>query len=147
MTPTDYAAAIAKTLEAYPKGWGLDLVARLEPEGDGVAFVGALDEGDLYAYIEVDTGNYSDPDAALPIAEFIAACHPAALRSLLDEREKRTGEVERMRKDAAKQAVTARLLPVLMDCLDNHQYNSAAEIAHQLQRELTAIDAALKDTK
>lgn len=131
MTPADYAAAIAKALECVLEDewcWRED---------------GENEFGTPCFEIDAADGSLSELATAYSErhAEFIAACHPAALRSLLDEREALRRDAERL--DFIEK--NARCDPK-MD--GNHvwwptSFNKALR-GHTLR---AAIDAALKDTK
>jgi hypothetical protein len=76
--------AIREALAAFPKGWStvFQQVREREP---GVVEIGALweDSDDLAEVVTIDTGNYYDNAAAMPMARFIAACNPAAMTAVL----------------------------------------------------------------
>jgi hypothetical protein len=73
MTVTVRAASVAGLAgaETMPDGWLLDDVREKEP---GVVEIGHTNEDDVfYGFITVDTDNYYQPDAAMPIARAIVS--------------------------------------------------------------------------
>jgi hypothetical protein len=95
MTTTDQHKALRDAMEAFPEGWRID--AARPGAIHGIANIGAIDEGEFYGYISVDTDDYSQPEHAKTIAEYIVAANPAAIRALLAERDAAVRDAERYR--------------------------------------------------
>lgn len=102
--------AIRAALDAFPEGWHT-VFHEVREHAPGLVELGALweDSGELAEVITVDTGNYYDNAAAMPMAKFIAACNPKAITALLDALKARDAEIERLR---------GALSAILSDSLD-----------------------------
>lgn len=80
-------ARLRAALAAAPEGWTL-ASAWQEPHHaeDGTAAIGSIDEdGNKSEVLLIDTGNYFQPEAALPLAEFYAAANTTAIAAVLAE--------------------------------------------------------------
>ena len=74
-----------KKLAEAVKGWKLrDVNQTAGDREEGVAFVGHQSDVGIFDYIaRIDTCNYMQPQAAIQIANYYAACNPAAILKLL----------------------------------------------------------------
>ena len=74
-----------KKLAEAVKGWKLrDVNQTAGDREEGVAFVGHQSDVGIFDDIaHIDTGNYMQPQAAVQIANYYAACNPAAILKLL----------------------------------------------------------------
>ena len=77
--------AIREALAAFPKGW-VTVFQEVREREPGVVEIGPPweDSDDLAQVIRVDTGNYYDNAAAMPMARYIAAMNPVAITALLE---------------------------------------------------------------
>lgn len=95
--------AIQEALASFPKGWhtAFKEVREREP---GVIEIGTPweDSDSLAEVITVDTGNYYDNVAAMPMARFIAACNPEAMTALLSHLAELRAANERLALDARR---------------------------------------------
>lgn len=73
-----------RALAEANKAWMKSPAAWIVPGAKGVAFFGSVLDGEKYEIGQVDTDNYYQEPAALPLAQFIAAANPAAIIALLD---------------------------------------------------------------
>ena len=111
MTTDIHAAtqAIREALATFPKGW-LTAFHEVREREPGVAEIGIFweDTDSLAEVVTVDTGNYYDNAAAMPVARFIAACNPEAITTILAALEARDAEIAALREDAERYRLLRR---------------------------------------
>ena len=138
-----------RKLSMKAKGWKLDAFNQTADNAEqGLAYVGSRDDEDdrFNDILEIDTGNYYQPEKAVEVAEFITTANPAAILSLLDElqtlREERTAwrvTAENAEKDAE------RYQWILKQDFNDRQWHDSFEEYEKARAD--RIDAAIESLK
>lgn len=100
MTDTQEIARIRAAMESGVTGWGNVNTCWITGEDDdgneGLNIVGAVIEDEMYPVLEIDTAQYFAEAEGPKLAEYYAACNPAAMTALLAHIDAQAAEVDRL---------------------------------------------------